>query len=318
MYILIVILLQVKSNTKITDFNINSRNLNENIKIQPLSSFNSKNIHVAVLRLDELHPIISGNKWFKLKYYIQSALTSRMETIASFGGPYSNHLVALAFAAKENNLKSIGVVRANENEPLTPTLQDAIQYGMKLHFLGRTHFQLLKNEWTQKNLSDNIYFIDEGGYGALGAKGAATILSNELTHKYSHIICAVGTGTMMAGLINASNFKQQIIGIPVLKNEQSIDHEIFGLLTEQKKNYTLLHNFHLGGYAKTTQAQFEFMNQLWNTEKIPTDIVYTSKVFMAVKHLIESNYFSPTAKILVIHSGGLQGNRSLAKGELAF
>jgi 1-aminocyclopropane-1-carboxylate deaminase len=292
--------------------------LNENINIQCIPSFSINQLEVDVLRLDDIHPIISGNKWFKLKYYVQFAQANQAKTIASFGGPYSNHLVALAYVAKQNNLKSIGYVRANGNEPITPSLQEAVSYGMELRFLGRAHFQKLKNELIQNNSSTAIFFVDEGGYGTLGAKGAATILNNEKTNNYSHIVCAVGTGTMMAGLINASNTHQHIIGIPVLKNEQSIAHEINWLLTDTKKNYTLLHDFHLGGYAKTTQMQFDFMNQLWETEKIPTDIVYTSKLFMAMKNLIHSDYFSSASKILIVHSGGLQGNRSVAVGTLLF
>jgi 1-aminocyclopropane-1-carboxylate deaminase len=275
-------------------------------------------MQLAVLRLDELHPIVSGNKWFKLKYYLQQAQEQNADRIASFGGPYSNHLVALAFAAKKYNLQSLGYVRSNENEPITPTLQEAKQYGMHLKFLGRNNFQSLKTEILQNKQTNSTYFVDEGGYGLLGAKGAATILSNTLTNNYSHIVCAVGTGTMMAGLINAANPHQHVIGIPVLKNEATIRNEIEQLITNTETPFTLLHDFHLGGYAKTNQAQFDFMNQLWTTEKIPTDIVYTSKLFMAVKSLVANNYFSTTAKILMIHSGGLQGNRSLPAGTLLF
>jgi len=292
--------------------------LNENINIQAVPSFCLKDIQLAVLRLDELHPIVSGNKWFKLKYYLQQAQEENADTIASFGGPYSNHLVALAFAAKKYNLQSVGYVRSNEDEPITPTLLEAKQYGMHLKFLGRNNFQLLKTELLENNVTSNTYFVDEGGYGTLGAKGAATILSNEKTNSYSHIICAVGTGTMMAGLINAAKPHQHVIGIPVLKNEATIRNEITQLMTNKETPFTLLHDFHLGGYAKTNQAQFDFMNLLWATEKIPTDMVYTSKLFMAVKSLLANNYFSPTAKILMIHSGGLQGNRSLPAGTLLF
>ena len=292
--------------------------MNENINIQAVPSFCLKDIKLAVLRLDELHPIVSGNKWFKLKHYLQQAQEQNAKIIASFGGPYSNHLVALAFAAKKYNLQSLGYVRSNENEPITPTLEEAKQYGMHLKFLGRNNFQLLKTELLQNNDENNTYFVDEGGYGMLGAKGAATILSNTSTNNYSHIVCAVGTGTMMAGLINAANPHQHVIGIPVLKNEATIRNEITQLITFKETPFTLLHDFHLGGYAKTNQAQFDFMNQLWTTEKIPTDIVYTSKLFMAVKSLVANNYFSPTAKILMIHSGGLQGNRSLPAGTLLF
>jgi 1-aminocyclopropane-1-carboxylate deaminase len=189
---------------------------------------------------------------------------------------------------------------------------------MDLNFLGRNNFQVFKNELLQNNQRNGTYFVDEGGYGTLGAQGAATILSNEKINNYSHIICAVGTGTMMAGLINAAKPHQLVIGIPVLKNEATIRDEITQLITIKKIPFTVLHDFHLGGYAKTNQAQFDFMNQLWTTEKIPTDIVYTSKLFMAVKSLVANNYFSPTAKILMIHSGGLQGNRSLPAGTLLF
>ena len=227
-------------------------------------------------------------------------------------------MVALAFAAKKYNIQSVGYVRSNEDEPITPTLQKAKQYGMHLKFLGRNNFQLLKTELLQNNDENNTYFVDEGGYGMLGAKGAATILSNTSTNNYSHIVCAVGTGTMMAGLINAANPHQHVIGIPVLKNEATIRNEITQLITNKETPFTLLHDFHLGGYAKTNQAQFDFMNQLWTTEKIPTDIVYTSKLFMAVKSLVANNYFSPTAKILMIHSGGLQGKRSLPAGTFLF
>ena len=292
--------------------------MNENINIQAVPSFCLNDMQLAVLRLDELHPIVSGNKWFKLKYYLQQAQEQNADRIASFGGPYSNHLVALAFAAKKYNLQSLGYVRSNENEPITPTLQEAKQYGMHLKFLGRNNFQSLKTEILQNKQTNSTYFVDEGGYGLLGAKGAATILSNTLTNNYSHIVCAVGTGTMMAGLINAANPHQHVIGIPVLKNEATIRNEIEQLITNTETPFTLLHDFHLGGYAKTNQAQFDFMNQLWTTEKIPPDIVYTSKLFMAVKSLVANNYFSTTAKILMIHSGGLQGNRSLPAGTLLF
>ena len=292
--------------------------MNEKINIQAVPSFCSKGIQLAVLRLDELHPIVSGNKWFKLKYYLQQAQEQNAEIIASFGGPYSNHLVALAFAAKKYNLQSLGYVRSNEDEPITPTLQEAKQYGMHLKFLGRNNFQSLKTEILQNKQTNSTYFVDEGGYGLLGAKGAATILSNQKTNSYNHIICAVGTGTMMAGLINAANPNQHVIGIPVLKNEITIREEITQLITSKETAFTLLHDFHFGGYAKTNKAQFDFMNLLWATEKIPTDIVYTSKLFMAVKSLVANNYFSPTAKILMIHSGGLQGNRSLPAGTLLF
>jgi 1-aminocyclopropane-1-carboxylate deaminase len=240
--------------------------------------------------------------------------------VASFGGAFSNHIVALAFTAKEAGLKSIGYIRTNEDEAITPSLKEAKAYGMELVYLGRTDFQSKKASILQSiEMNTDCYFIDEGGYGAIGAKGAATILTENDTAHYDYIVCAVGTGTMLAGIINAADPHQKIIGIPVLKNEGSIENEINTLLLDKNSNsYTLLHQFHQGGYAKTNPTMIDFMNKLWDAEKIPTDIVYTSKLLFGVEQLIKENFFDKDASVLVIHSGGLQGNRSLREGTLKF
>lgn len=293
--------------------------------IESVPYLTNATIEVDTLRLDQIHPIVSGNKWYKLRYYIQEALTKKATTIASFGGPYSNHLVALAYTAKQQSLKSKGYVRSNEGEPITHSMQEAMNYGMEFIYLGRTLFQEKKTEILSSNVNTNpeTYFIDEGGYGLLGAQGASTILTKNtaIISSYNIIICAVGTGTMIAGIINAAEKNQHIIGIPVLKNEFTISNEIEQLLSEEKKsrpNFTLLHDFHQGGYAKTTSEQIAFMNRFWKNTGIPSDIVYTGKLYYAVEQLIHQNYLAPKSKVLVIHSGGLQGNRSLSKGVLDF
>lgn len=274
---------------------------------------------VDLLRLDLLHPIVSGNKFYKLRHYIEFALAKGVSTVASFGGPYSNHIVALAYTAKEAGLKSIGYIRTNADEPMTPSLKEAKAYGMELVYSGRTDFQSKKEAILQSSEANtDCYFIEEGGYGIVGAKGAATILTENNTTQYDYIICAVGTGTMLAGIINAAEPNQKIIGIPVLKNEGSIESEINALLEDKNRPYTLLHQFHQGGYAKTNAMMLDFMNRLWDAEKIPTDVVYTSKLLFGVGQLIKENYFEKDASILVIHSGGLQGNRSLPEGSLKF
>jgi 1-aminocyclopropane-1-carboxylate deaminase len=287
--------------------------------IQAVPSF-SHYQKVDLLRLDLLHPIVSGNKFYKLRYYIEFALAKGVSTVASFGGPYSNHIVALAFTAKEAGLKSIGYIRTNADEHMTPSLKEAKAYGMELVYLGRTDFQSKKAAILQSSASNttDCYLIDEGGYGTIGAKGAATILTAQDTSHYDFIICAVGTGTMLAGIINAADAHQKIIGIPVLKNEGSIESEINALLEDKNRPYTLQHQFHQGGYAKTNSMMLDFMNKLWDAEKIPTDIVYTSKLLFGVEQLIKDNYFEKDTSILVIHSGGLQGNRSLQEGTLRF
>lgn len=286
--------------------------------IQSIASFGHDQ-KVDLLRLDVIHPIVSGNKFYKLRYYIELALEKGVSTVASFGGTYSNHIVALAYTAKEAGLKSIGYIRTNTDEPMTPSLKEAKAYGMELVYLGRTDFQSKKAAILQSSeMNTDCYLIDEGGYGTIGAKGAATILTTQDTSHYDYIICAVGTGTMLAGIINAADAHQKIIGIPVLKNEGSIESEINFLLEDKNRPYTLLHQFHQGGYAKTNPMMLDFMNRLWDAEKIPTDIVYTSKLLLGVEQLIKDNYFEKDASILVIHSGGLQGNRSLPEGTLKF
>ena len=291
--------------------------MNPSPNIEPIPYLSSPQVAIDTLRLDQIHPIVSGNKWYKLRFYIQEAIESQATTIASFGGPYSNHLVASAYMAKENGLKCIGYVRSNDGEPITPTLQEAIDYGMEIVFAGRSAFQEKKNELLSQNQesTNGLYFVNEGGYGVLGAKGASTLMGD---WSYDYIVCAVGTGTMIAGILNAVAKHQKIIGIPVLKNEGTIHSEIAELLDDKNANFTLLHQFHQGGYAKTTPDQIEFMNRLWARASIPTDIVYTGKVFYAVEQLMHANYFNPNSKVLIIHSGGLQGNRSLEKGVLAF
>lgn len=299
--------------------------------IEALPYLSSHDIACDVLRLDQIHPVISGNKWYKLRYYLEEAIHVKAKTIASFGGPYSNHLVALAYAAKLAGLNSIGYVRRNEGEPITTSLQEAIGYGMEIINLGRTTFQEKKNELISLNANNinETFFVDEGGYGILGARGASTIISDrELRninsddinpmHAYNYIVCAVGTGTMMAGIINAASINQHILGIPVLKNEGSIIDEINNLVTNKNASFELKYDFHQGGYAKTTAEQINFMNQLWEQAKLPTDIVYTGKLFYAINQLLEQNYFKQGSKVLVVHSGGLQGNRSLEKGVLHF
>ena len=291
--------------------------------IQSILSF-SPSQKVDLLRLDLLHPIVSGNKFYKLQFYIAEAKEHGVSTVASFGGPYSNHIVALAFTAMEAGLKSIGYIRTNADEPMTPSLAEAKDYGMELVYLGRTDFQSKKASILETSATkSDTYLIDEGGYGTIGAKGAATILTEQDTSHYDYIICAVGTGTMLAGIINAADPHQKVIGIPVLKNEGSIENEINALLLNNQhyinnQPYTLMHQFHQGGYAKTNPTMIDFMNKLWDKEKIPTDIVYTSKLLFGVEQLINENYFEKDTSILVIHSGGLQGNRSLPDGTLKF
>jgi 1-aminocyclopropane-1-carboxylate deaminase len=288
----------------------------QQIVIEPVISFSNKEVQVDTLRIDRFHPVVSGNKWFKLQYYLREAVEQGRHTIASFGGAYSNHIVAAAFAAKELGLKSIGFIRGESVS--NPTLDEAKAYGMELRLVDRETYRD-KEQLIQQHGNQDIYWIMEGGYGVKGALGAAGILSVVDTSSYTHILCAVGTGTMLAGLIKGAGPRQRVIGIKVLKHEE-LESAVRALLEpeEQRKSFALKDAYHFGGYGKHPQPLLDFMGELWKKDAIPTDIIYTSKLFFAARDLVQKGAFPRDSKLLLIHSGGLQGNRSLAPGVLPF
>ncbi len=293
----------------------------ENIRADRVHFLSKFHTTVDVLRLDLLHPVVSGNKWFKLKEYLIEAKALNKKTIASFGGAYSNHIVATAAAAQMNGLKSMGIIRCQKPRQLSHTLQQAMNFGMELHFISREAYKekTIPSEVWMHYDPNEIYFINEGGYGSKGMEGAKDILNQTDASSYTHIIAAVGTGTTVAGLTEASNSNQKIIGISVLKNSFSLQQEIEALLSkDNQKKFSLIHDYHFGGYAKCTQALLNFMNDWYRQTGIPSDFVYTGKLFFAANDLVQKNYFPEKSRLLIIHSGGLQGNQSLSKGTLIF
>ncbi len=289
------------------------------IQIQSLKCDWWKNIQVDVLRLDQLHPVVSGNKWFKLKFYLAEAKTLGKKTIATFGGAFSNHIVATAFACKESGLQGIGFIRGEKPPQLSASLQEAEEHGMKLIYVNREVYRN-KEHIVNEYADESWYWVNEGGYGVNGMLGAKEILKSTDTSSYSHIICACGTGTTLAGLVEAALPHQTCIGISVLKGYVNLRNDVMEILQakHQDKSFQLFHDYHFGGYAKHPKELIDFMNELWRREQLATDIVYTGKLVFAVKDLMDKNYFSNNDKLLVIHSGGLQGNRSLPAGTLEF
>lgn len=279
--------------------------------------FSASQVKVDVLRLDKIHPVVSGNKWFKLKYYLQQAIENNYDCVATFGGAFSNHILAAAYACNQQNIKSIGFIRGEKPKQYSQTLVDAKALNMHLEFVSREEY---KNKQAIMQSNTSLFFIPEGGYGKTGAKGAAEIL--DLVPEFSaydYIICACGTGTMLAGITNASMQHQQCIGISVMKNNLSLENETLDLINDAfTQRVKVFHDYHFGGYAKYTQALLDFMSKIFTTNDLPLDFVYTAKALYAVYDLAEKNYFFPGSKIIFIHSGGLQGNRSLNKNSLLF
>ena len=290
-----------------------------NIYIQDISDLYNNILNINILRADVLDPVVSGNKWFKLQLYVRDATAAGKTTLATFGGPYSNHIIATAKYGASMGFNTVGYIRGEKPTTLSPTLTDAIQNGMTLHFVSREDFEQ-REKIIADNQDPNWAWIPEGGYGITGADGAKSMLTIKDSSSYDTIICAVGTGTMMAGLIKAAAPHQKVIGLSVLKNNFSIDTEIKALLTKEEvnKNFEMIHDYHFGGYAKHKPALIDFMNECYKKMELPLDFVYTAKLMYGVKDLATKGKFEPSSKILVIHSGGLQGNRSFKKGTLIF
>jgi 1-aminocyclopropane-1-carboxylate deaminase len=278
-----------------------------------------KKLQLKVIRLDSIHPIVSGNKIFKLRYFLDGVTNKK---IITFGGAYSNHLVAAAFACKQKSLRCVGIVRGEQPKKLSHTLQHCIGYGMELKFISRADYD--KKDATNfiddlKNLYGDCIIIPEGGYDIKGAKGAAAIMDH-IDNTATHICCATGTATTIAGLLLQVKPHQQIIGFPVLKGMEDIEQRL-AFLTGGKfdpQQIRIINDYHFGGYAKKNEQLIAFMNALYNDHRLPTDFVYTGKMMFGVMDMIEKDLFPPGSAIYAVHTGGLQGNLSLPKNTLTF
>lgn len=275
-----------------------------------------------VLRLDLLHPVVSGNKPFKLQPFLSRARTEGRIGVLTFGGPFSNHIHATAFAAATAGLRSMGVIRGEKPDTLSPTLADAEKWGMQLMYTGRASYR------QQSRLSDTDLLacfpdwlpIPEGGCSAEGARGAMGILDGVRTGAYDRIVCACGTGTMAAGLRMAADPETIVTGIPVLKGHHALAADILGLIPGKADTGKLdiIEGYDFGGYARKTEELLDFMRRFYNASSIPTDFVYTAKLMYAIDKLFRNGGFGRNEHVLAIHSGGLQGNRSLPKDMLPF
>lgn len=267
----------------------------DNVNLQELDRHQIK---MDVLRLDKIHPVISGNKWFKLKEYLAIAITEGRRHLVTFGGAWSNHIIATACAAHHAGLSSTGIIRGERPANPSLTLRGAEEYGMELLFISRSAYSQKSDPPFLAGLTaryPDAIIIPEGGAGEPGIKGSMDILRQIDSSPYSHILCAVGTGTTYKGLMGAAAPGQEVTGISVLTPP-----------------------YHFGGYARHTPELLDFMNGWYQSTGIPSDIVYTGKLFYAALDMVRKEVFPPSSRLLLIHSGGLQGNRSLPPGTLHF
>jgi 1-aminocyclopropane-1-carboxylate deaminase len=284
-------------------------------------------VTIDVLRLDLIHRRYGGNKFFKLKYNVQKAKVLGLKVL-TFGGAHSNHLYSSAAMCKLYNLNLICVIRGEDSElSNSPTLQFARECGAILHFVSREKYKHKSDDDMIAELKDkfgDFYLIPEGGGNFEGVKGCTEILTPKLK-SYGYVLCACGTGTTFAGIKISSGVHEKVLGISVLKGENTLldatnkwlsefgSHNIEPYEKGQITRSTILDSYHFGGYAKHTQELLDFKKDFETSTTIPLDYVYTSKLFFAAFDLIKSKKIAPDSKVLVIHSGGLQGNPGYEK-----
>ncbi|MDV2467555.1 pyridoxal-phosphate dependent enzyme [Acinetobacter chinensis] len=281
----------------------------QRIPTQTICFEDAPTVQIAIKRLDMVHPRISGNKFFKLKYNFAEALRLGKKCIISFGGAYSNHIAATAYAAHLHGFQSIGIIRGEElaHKALNSTLQTAQQYGMQFQFVSREKYRLKDTADFLHALNlqyPDAYIIPEGGTNTLAIQGCSEILTDFDRQHYDVICCAVGTGGTISGLIEASASHQHILGFSALKGD-FLQNDV--AQWTEKKNWKIMDDYCCGGYARTSTELLQFMHFFENQYQIPLEQVYTAKILMGLSDLLKKDYFPTATRILVIHTGGLQG-----------
>jgi 1-aminocyclopropane-1-carboxylate deaminase len=278
-------------------------------KNQKISIHFPNGIELFIKREDQLHPIISGNKFRKLKYNIAEAKRLGYKKLLTFGGAFSNHIVAVAGAGKEFGFETIGIIRGEELQEKieeNPSLSVAQQFGMKLVFVSRDAYRLKETPEFIKEMKSqfgDFYLLPEGGTNELAIKGCEEILSED-DIKFTHICSSIGTGGTISGIINSAASHQNIIGFSSLKGD-FLQNDIAKFANQ--KNWSVNCEYHFGGYGKITNELIEFINSFYLEHAIPLDPIYTGKMMFGVLDLTQKDFFPPNSKILAIHTGGLQG-----------
>ena len=269
----------------------------------------TNNVSVSIRREDLIHPFISGNKFRKLKYNLIQAKAKNKDTLLTFGGAFSNHIAALAYAGKEHGFKTIGIIRGDELENKigeNPTLRFAQECGMQFKFVTRENYRHKTETVFIENLKqefNNFYLVPEGGTNEFAVKGCEEILTDK-DADFDFVCCSIGTGGTISGIINSILPHQKVLGFPALKGD-FLKEEIRKFA--RKENWELITDYHFGGYGKVNPELIAFINQFYAENSIPLDPIYTSKMVFGVIDLIKKNYFPENSKILLIHTGGIQG-----------
>ncbi len=262
-------------------------------------------LQVYIARFDKVHPVISGNKIYKLRYFLQQAMKEK-RPVVTFGGPFSNHLSATAHACRLLNLSCTGIVNG-EHHPYTATLAQCEHDGMHIQYVSPTAYREMKTETALRTFPGAVV-IPEGGYHPLGAKGAAFMVKALPELTATHICISVGTATTLAGVL--SGWEKTVIAVPAIRNMTDIPERLSYLKTTYKEEQlTVWGDYHFGGFAKSDPGLIQFMEGFRRDHSIELDRVYTAKMMFGVFDKIKKGFFAPGSIIICIHTGGLQGNK---------
>ncbi len=274
-------------------------------------------VEVFMKRTDLVHPIISGNKWYKMKYNIIEMKKQGYNTLLTFGGAYSNHIHAAAHAGKLFGFKTIGLIRGEEHLPLNSTLQSAINDGMELHYVDRTTFRKREtNKFieTLKEKFGDVYILPVGGTNTIALKGCSEII-DEINIDYDYICSASGSGGTFAGLVVGLNGRKRAIAFPALKGggflKDIISKLVFDYTGRSFSNWEINTDYHFGGFAKLSKELVDFTHEFNRLNGFELDYIYTNKMMFGIADLIKKGFFKSGETVVAIHSGGLQGNEGM-------
>lgn len=268
-------------------------------------------ITLGILRLDQIHPFVSGNKWFKLHQNAVQFQSGDFSHLLTFGGAFSNHLHATAHYCNQYKIPCIGIVRGEElNMDSNATLRDCAALGMELYFVPRAEYGLKESGDTVQNLvcRYRIFLVPEGGDNPAGRSGAAGIMEH-ITGSWSHIAVSIGTGTTIKGMMDAAPPEMTFLGFTSLRNDKStfFSCEAAG----RHRIFQWIDRYHFGGFGRYNGELIGFVNDFQDQFRISLDIVYTAKMMYGVFDMMRKEMFPRGSRILCVHTGGLQGNRSV-------
>jgi len=301
---------------KISDFD-ESFNLIPPVHTLEIDLGQGRKLAIDCLRLDQVHPFISGNKWYKLKHHILAADLAGKSSILSFGGAYSNHLHALAFAGQKLQIKTIGVIRGEKPKILSPTLQDCVEWGMSLQWLSRRDYRDVAPadciaDYAKKY--PDTWIIPEGGSSEQGVLGVRELFERMWSTdgmNYDVIACPVGSGATLAGIVSANMGAVRCIGFSALKGVYDLESRVEANLSFARNvnPWEISHDYHFGGFAKINTRLTDFISDIHQTNDILLDPVYTGKMLYGLFEWVYQGRIKPDARILAVHTGGLQGWR---------